>query len=90
MPFTGERASSPIGSASSSGEISVSAALGTNWRAIGSCARSLRSISASISGVIAIAIDSAASASRGSGVDQAFALEGFEGAQGWHGGAQIA
>ena len=52
MPFTGERASSPIGSASSSADTSVSAALGTNWRAIGSCARSARSISASISGVM--------------------------------------
>ena len=68
MPLTGERASSPIGSKSSSGDTSVSAALGTNWRAMGSCAGSPRSIKASISGVMAIAIDWAAAARRGSGV----------------------
>ena len=47
---------------------SVSAALGSNCRAMGSCAGSARSISASISDVIAIAIDRAAAARRGSGV----------------------
>src|SRR3977135_1168573 len=66
MPFTGERAPSPLGSKSSSGDTSVSAALGTNWRAMGSLG-SPRSISASISGVMAIAIDWAAVARRGSG-----------------------
>ena len=47
--------------------IVVSAAEGTNCRAIGSFATSRRSISASISGVRAIAMLSAAAARRGSG-----------------------
>src|SRR6185437_9199045 len=64
MPGSGDRRSSPMGSARSSAVVSSSRASGTNWRAMGSRS-SLGSTSSAISGVIATAKRPATAANSG-------------------------